>query len=145
MSAPTGPSLYLALWRASHAVIKADDASIAKAGFRSRSDFAVLEVLLHKGPLPVNVIGERVLLTSGSITTAVQRLEKQGLVNRMPDPKDRRKVRIALTADGRSRIETAFAEHAERLEAAFSPLSPSEKETFISLLRKLRKHTPEKS
>jgi len=47
-----------------------------------RSDFAVLEALLHKGPLPVNEIGKKVLLTSGSMTVAVDRLEQRRLVER---------------------------------------------------------------
>lgn len=138
MSTPTGPTLFLSLWRASHAVMKADETSIAEAGFRSRSDFAVLEVLLHKGPQPVNTIGRRVLLTSGSITTAVQRLEKQGFVRREPDPGDGRRVQVVLTAAGRCRIESAFSEHAARLERVFAPLSREEKTSMLHLLRKLR-------
>ena len=142
MSTPSGPSLYLSLWKTSHAIMKADDASIAKAGFRSRSDFAVLEVLLHKGPLTVNTIGKKVLLTSGSITTAIQRLEKQGWVQRSRDSGDRRKVTIELTDVGRERITSSFAEHAARLEEAFAPLSPAEKKEFSTLLKKLRHHQP---
>jgi len=140
MSIPSGPNLYLSLWKTSHAIMKADEISIVRVGFDSRTDFAVLEVLLHKGPLPVNTIGRKVLLTSGSITTAVQRLEKRGWVRRTPDSSDRRIVRVELTDPGRERIETAFAEHAERLEEAFSPLSSAEKDTFLKLMRKLRTH-----
>ncbi len=143
MKIPSGPSLYLALWRTSHAVMKADDASIAAAGFRSRTDFAVLEILLHKGPLTVNDIGKRVLLTSGSITTAVQRVESRGWVTRTPDPSDRRKVTISLTPAGRERIETAFAAHAERLDDLFSPLTDEEKGAFWQTLKKLRQHQEE--
>jgi len=54
------------------------------------SDFAVLEALLHKGPLPVNEIGKKILLTSGSITVAIDRLEKRGLVERRAHGTDRR-------------------------------------------------------
>lgn len=140
MKTPTGPTLFLALWRTSHGILQADEASIHAAGFGSRSDFAVLEVLLHKGPLPVNTIGKKVLLTSGSITTAVQRLERQGCVQRSPDPEDGRKVVIELTPEGRSRIEKAFLEHAERLEDCFAPLSNEEKNTFITLMKKIRTH-----
>ncbi|MGB0744663.1 MAG: MarR family transcriptional regulator, partial [Opitutales bacterium] len=64
----SGTHLFLLLWKASHAVMRYDEHSIRDAGFNSLSDFAVLEVLLHKGSLPVNTIGEKVLLTSGSIT-----------------------------------------------------------------------------
>src|SRR5438067_9607033 len=64
------------------------------------SDFAVLEMLLHKGPQPVNEIGRRVELTSGAITTAVDRLESRGLVTREADPSDRRARIVRLTAAG---------------------------------------------
>jgi len=51
------------------------------------SDFRVLEVLLHKGPLPVNTIGPKVWLTPGSISVAVDRLEKTALYRtRVPRP-----------------------------------------------------------
>ena len=78
----SGSHLFLLFWKASHAAMRYDHESIASQGFASLSDYAVLEVLLHKGALPVNTIGEKVLLTSGSMTTAVQRLEKKGLVIR---------------------------------------------------------------
>ena len=73
----SGSHLYLIFWKASRAVMRYHERSVSDQGFASLSDFAVLEVLLHMGALPVNAIGERVLLTSGSITTAVQRLEKK--------------------------------------------------------------------
>src|SRR5436305_11094528 len=62
------------------------------------SDFAVMEMLLHKGPQPVNEIGRRVELTSGAITTAVDRLESRGLVTRETHPSDRRARIVRLTA-----------------------------------------------
>jgi len=61
------------------------------------SDFAVLEALLHKGPLPVNEIGKKVLLTSGSITVAVDRLETKGLVERRAHGTDRQARMVHLT------------------------------------------------
>src|SRR5262245_22236370 len=81
--------LWLILWRAyetmqEHARLHIDTLGI---GF---SDFAVLELLLHKGPMPVNRIGEKIGLTSGSITVAVDRLEKKQLAERKNDPGDRR-------------------------------------------------------
>ena len=82
----SGTHLFLLFWKASHAVMAYDQESIQRSGFSSLSDFAVLEVLLHKGAQPVNAIGEKVMLTSGSITTAVQRLEKRGLVRRGAQP-----------------------------------------------------------
>ena len=67
----------------------------------ARSDFAVLEVLLHKGPQPVNVIGRKVLLTSASITAAINRLETRKLLRRTSDPKDGRSRIVELTESGR--------------------------------------------
>ena len=93
----SGSHLFLLFWKASHAVMRYDDQSIAAQGFASLSAYAVLEVLLHKGALPVNAIGEKVLLTSGSMTTAVQRLEKKGLVRRERSEGDARVVLVHLT------------------------------------------------
>src|SRR5213078_2969652 len=82
------------------------------------SDFAVLEMLLHKGPQPVNAIGRRVELTSGSITTAVDRLEVRGLVLRRFDPGDRRARVVSLTKQGTARIREVFAEHERAMDRA---------------------------
>src|SRR3989475_12155782 len=75
------------------------------------SDFAVLEALLHKGPLPVNEIGKKVLLTSGSITVAVDRLETKGLVERRAHGSDRRGRKVHLTKAGRELITSVYADH----------------------------------
>jgi MarR family 2-MHQ and catechol resistance regulon transcriptional repressor len=114
-----------------------DQKSIARQGFASLSDFAVLEVLLHKGSLPVNTIGEKVLLTSGSITTAVQRLEKKGLVRRERSVGDARVVLVHLTDAGRELIEQAFALHADNLDELFAEFSEEERSQFAILMRKL--------
>lgn len=114
-----------------------DQKSIAKQGFASLSDFAVLEVLLHKGALPVNTIGEKVLLTSGSITTAVQRLEKKGLVRRERSEGDARVVLVHLTDEGLSLIKDAFISHAENLDELFIEFSEEERTQFAGLMRKL--------
>ena len=76
--------LWLVLWKASRAVEAHAFKSIASQPICG-SDFAVLEALLHKGPLPVNTIGRKVGLTSGSITAAVDRLEAQELLERRAD------------------------------------------------------------
>src|SRR5438105_8744305 len=82
------------------------------------SDFRVLEVLLHKGPLPVNTIGPKVWLTPGSISVAVDRLVKKGLVSRKDYP-DVRIVRgVELTPKGRALITRGFREHAAAMETA---------------------------
>jgi MarR family 2-MHQ and catechol resistance regulon transcriptional repressor len=133
----SGSHLFLLFWKASHAVMRYDHKSIGKQGFASLSDFAVLEVLLHKGALPVNTIGKKVLLTSGSITTAVQRLEKKELVRRERSEGDARVVLVHLTDQGRSLIEEAFASHADNLDALFDGFSVEERAQFANLMRKL--------
>src|SRR4051794_29135562 len=81
--------VWLVLWKASRAVEQNAVNSVAALGL-GLSDFAVLEVLLHAGPQTVNVIGRKVLLTSGSITTAIDRLEARKLVCRTSHPEDKR-------------------------------------------------------
>src|SRR6059036_1600117 len=101
------------------------------------SDFAVMEMLLHKGPQPVNEIGRRVELTSGAITTAVDRLESRGLVTREAHPGDRRARIVRLTAAGEKKATKIFAGHKAAMDVAASALSKTERATLIALLRKL--------
>ncbi|PXA05387.1 MarR family transcriptional regulator [Coraliomargarita sinensis] len=133
----SGTHLFLLFWKASHAVMRYDQAGINNAGFSSLTDFAVLEVLLHKGSLPVNTIGEKVLLTSGSITTAVDRLERKGLVKREKSELDRRVVLVHLSESGRELITKAFAEHAANLDQLFEVFNDEERAQFAKLCRKL--------
>ena len=133
---PTGARTWLVLWKATRSVEARAHASIEETGIGA-SEFAILETLLHKGALPVNVIGRKVLLTTGSITTAVDRLVRRGLVVREADADDRRVRRVALTAEGRRLISAAFARHAADLDAVVAVLSPSERATLVALLEKL--------
>jgi MarR family 2-MHQ and catechol resistance regulon transcriptional repressor len=135
---PTGAHLRLVLWKAARAVDARAHQSIEGTGLCA-SDFAILETLLHKGPLPVNVLGKKVMLTTGSSTTAVDRLATRGLVARAEDPDDRRVRRVALTAKGRRLIEPAFARHGADLQELVSVLAPRERATLVALLRKLGK------
>src|SRR5258708_2111769 len=76
LSGGSGVHVFLVLWKAARAVQAYAEKSITDLEIGG-SDFGVLEALLHKGPLPVNEIGKKILLTSGSITVAVDRLEKR--------------------------------------------------------------------
>jgi len=135
----SGIHLWLILMKAYRALAQVDAGSIAASGL-GLSDFAVLEILLHKGPLPVNTIGRQVMLTSGSITTAVDRLEEKRLVRRQACPNDRRVTYVTLTTTGRTLIRRVFKVHANRLETVFEPLSAIERATLATLLKKLGKH-----
>ena len=134
--APSGVHLWLVLWKTARAMEAHATRSIAGLGMCG-SDFGVLEALLHKGPLPVSVLGRKVLLTSGSITTAVDRLEQRGLVERREAREDRRARVVHLTAEGRKLIRKAFAGHAADLERAAATLAPRERAVLLNLLRKL--------
>jgi MarR family transcriptional regulator, 2-MHQ and catechol-resistance regulon repressor len=103
------------------------------------SDFAVLEVLLHKGPLPVNTIGPIVNLTPGSISTAVDRLVAKGLVNRVESREDRRVRIVALTPRGKDLIVSAFRKHSGQMKRVFSELSPEELRGLEVMLKKVGK------
>jgi len=128
--------LWLILSRASRAVGQNAINSVSGLGL-GMSDFAVLEVLLHKGPLPVSVIGRKVLLTSGSITTAVDRLEAKGLVRRKPDAVDLRSRIVELTDRGRGLIEKAFRQHSRDMEETMAVLRPGERTELVRLLKKV--------
>ena len=117
-------------------------ASIESTGLCA-SDFGVLEALLHKGTLPVNMLGRKVLLTSGSITTAIDRLVTRGFVARKDDPDDRRVRLVELTRKGRQLIEPAFAQHAADLDDVVSVLTRDERATLVALLRRLGKTAEE--
>jgi len=131
--------LWLVLWKASRAVGAHALRSI-EAQPICGSDFAVLEAVLHKGPLPVNDIGRRVGLTSGSISTAVDRVEALRLVDRRAHPSDRRTRLVHLTPAGKRLISSVFLAHARDMERAASALSTPERATLIRLLKKLGYH-----
>jgi len=131
-----GVHVWLLLWKATRALEAHASLSLQGLGM-CPSDFAVLEALLHKGPLPVNVIGKKVLLTSGSMTAAVDRLEERGLVERRDDPDDRRTRVVHLTDEGRKLIRKLFAVHEKDMERAVSALNAGELEELSGLLRKL--------
>ena len=101
------------------------------------SDFAILEALLHKGPQSVRELGRRIDLTSGSMTTAIDRLEARGLVTRADHATDRRAWVIHLTPKGRTLISKVFAGHEQAMERAMRGLSNSERATLTDLLRRL--------
>lgn len=132
----SGVHLWLVLMKAHRALARHAAKSIEPSGL-GLSDFAVLEMLLNKGPQKVNDIGRRIDLTSGSITTAVDRLENRGLVVRELDDGDRRSRIVRLTPAGRAHIGDIFAQHAAALEAAASGLTKAERKSLIELLKKL--------
>ena len=135
----SGVHVWLVLWKATRAVEAHALRSIDALGI-CRSDFAILEALLHKGAQPIHVIGKKILLTSGSLTTAVDRLEKKALVERRWEHDDRRVCEVHLTPNGRRLIARAFRDHAAALESATAGVNPSERRQLLGLLKKLGFH-----
>src|SRR5260370_25705104 len=103
------------------------------------SDFRVLEVLLHKGPLPVNTMGPIVDLTAGSISIAVDRLVEKGLVSRVESAEDRRVRIVTLTSRGKDLIAGAFRKHSLQMKRVFSELNPEELRVLETALKKVGK------
>ena len=129
----------MVLGKAFHALAAHAEESLnlSRAGLGD-SDFRVLEVLLHKGPLPVNTIGPKVWLTPGSISVAVDRLERKALVKRR-NTDDRRVRLVELTAKGRALVSKTFREHAAAMEGHAGLLSKEERLILLRLLKKLGK------
>src|SRR5437899_12748037 len=127
--------LWIFLSRCHHAVSQIAERSVAEAGL-GLSDFAALEALVHKWPVTITEIQAKVLLASGSMTAAVDRLERKGLVIRRATASDRRAKVLELTAEGKRVVESAFRRHAVELEAAMAILNGAEKRQFYGLLKK---------
>jgi MarR family 2-MHQ and catechol resistance regulon transcriptional repressor len=134
-----GVHVWLILMKAYGAIEAVAAKSIADSNL-GPSDFQILEILLHKGALPVNTIGRKIMLTSGSISTAVDRLEKRKLVRRDPSVDDARVIYVSLTGTGHALIQRIFSRHAHRMEDVFGPLSDEERLWLEELLQRVGKH-----
>ena len=130
--------VWLVMIKAMHALTRYATAGIEGTGL-GNSDFRVLEVLLHKGPLPVNTIGPIVNLTPGSISIAVERLVEKSLVSRVESAEDRRVRMVALTPAGKNLIVAAFQKHAAQMRRVFSELSAGELRDFETALKRIGK------
>jgi MarR family transcriptional regulator, 2-MHQ and catechol-resistance regulon repressor len=103
------------------------------------SDFRVLEVLLHKGPMPVNAMGPKVDLNPGSVSVAVDRLYKKGFVSRIESSSDRRVRTVSLTEKGREMFVPLFRQHAALLKRVFQDVSSEEMQQLEVVLKKIGK------
>jgi MarR family transcriptional regulator, 2-MHQ and catechol-resistance regulon repressor len=135
---PGADHVWLVMMKAMRALTKYAAAGIEETGL-GLSDFGVLEILLHKGPLPVNTIGPIVDLTPGSISIAVDRLVQKGLVSRVESAEDRRVRIVALTSRGKVLIDSAFRKHSGQMKKVFSELSPEELRGLEAALKKVGK------
>ncbi|MCG1010338.1 MarR family transcriptional regulator [Salinicoccus sp. ID82-1] len=131
--------LYVVLHHAFHAIQSEAFKDMRKHGLNPTA-FAVLELLYNKGPQQVQHIGEKVLISSSSITYVVTNLEKEDYVRKEQYEADRRVSYVSLTGRGKSLMDKIFPDHAERLEQVAGGLDPKEKSELIELLKKLGKN-----
>ena len=137
MSNPiTAPKLWWVIARSHHALRLLAERSIANTGL-CLTDFAALEALLHKGPLTISEIQDKVMLASGSMTAAIDRLEKMRLVVRKSTAKDRRARVVQLTPEGKRVATASFEKHAKDLEQVASILTEKDKTQLYESLKKL--------
>jgi MarR family 2-MHQ and catechol resistance regulon transcriptional repressor len=129
---------WLVLGKAFQAASKYLYAGLEETGIDD-TDFRILEALLNKGPLPVNTIGPKVYLTSGSISVAVDRLVERVLVSRVEGTEDRRVRVVSLTPKGKRLITPIFRKHAAEIGKVFADASRKELRTLETILKKIGK------
>jgi MarR family transcriptional regulator, 2-MHQ and catechol-resistance regulon repressor len=134
----TALKLWVVLARAFDALERHARASIAGFGLGT-TEFGVLEVLYHKGELPVCEVQRRILVESSSTTYVVDKLVRRGLVHRRASGRDRRVILLGLTAAGRRLIGRIFPPHATAMRRAMDALSAPERAQAVRLLRALGK------
>jgi MarR family 2-MHQ and catechol resistance regulon transcriptional repressor len=135
--------LWVVLSRAAAAVQAHAHADIARHGL-TPAEFAVLEVLHHKGPLLLGEVQRKILVTSGGVTYLVDRLEAKGLAERRKCATDRRAYYAALTPAGEALIAEIFPAHAQAVRRALEGLDEAEKDEAIRLLRELGRYAAER-
>ena len=136
---PTAGQLWTVLARCYKALSSRVEQSVADAGL-CLTDFMILEALLHKGPLTITEIQGKILLASGSMTAAVDRLEKKGTIVRLFVKEDRRARLLELTEAGRGLIERVYGEHRSQFEALMGVLGDKEMQQTYASLKRLGLH-----
>ena len=128
--------LFVVLTRTLDSIKKKIEDDIKTLGLNP-TEFAVLELIYHKGDQPIQKIGEKVLIASSSITYVVDKLEKKQLVKRNPCPNDRRITFATITDNGEKLMDTLFPKHRKAINEILLGLSREEKENMIHQLKKL--------
>ncbi|CAM5203682.1 MarR family transcriptional regulator OS=Ureibacillus acetophenoni OX=614649 GN=SAMN05877842_10279 PE=4 SV=1 [Ureibacillus acetophenoni] len=127
---------FTVLMRASQSVQEASKSKHVKQGINP-TEFAVLELLFHKGDQPIQAIGKKILIASSSITYVVDKLEEKQYVTRKACPTDRRVTYASITDEGKKLMEQIFPIHIEKIEEIFNELTDEEILILIDLLKKV--------
>lgn len=128
--------LFIVLSRASKVILEESNSLIEKYNLNP-SEFAVLELLYHKGPQPIQKIGQKILLRSGSMTYVVDKLEQRGLLKRLTNEEDKRITFISITSEGNELIQEIFPNHEKYIQELMSVLTNEEQMLAIETLKKL--------
>jgi MarR family transcriptional regulator, 2-MHQ and catechol-resistance regulon repressor len=128
--------LFIVLSRANKALHECTNQFFQSNGLNP-TEFAVLELLFHKGRQPLQKIGNKILLASGSITYVIDKLEKRGYIHRVSCPSDRRVTFAEITPEGEAFMEELFPRHEQQLLEIMNVLDAEEKDQAIHLLKKL--------
>jgi DNA-binding MarR family transcriptional regulator len=105
-----------------------------------QSEFDTLtQLFLSDRPLTQTELKKRLLTTKGSVSLMLSRMEKQGLLRREGNKKDRRCQLVILTEEGKEFVEPRLARHIQRIGKYFSHLTDLEKEILLKILTKLRR------
>lgn len=128
--------LWVVLSRAYHSLAEHARRDQESSGL-GPTEFAVLEILYHKGRLSIGEVGARVLLTSGSMTYVIDKLERRGLLERSACDTDRRVCYVALTPEGEELMAEIFPRHIATLLEATAGLTTEEKGIAAALLKRL--------
>ncbi|MGO4272882.1 MarR family winged helix-turn-helix transcriptional regulator [Paenibacillus sp. TAF58] len=134
----TSLKLFVVLSKAYKAVTEQAIKDAKQYGLSS-SEFMILEVLYAKGKIPLQQIGEKILITSGSITYNIDKLEKKDLLRRVPSSEDRRVIYAEITDAGNELFNRIFPEHAAKIHSLMKTVTQEEQQVAIELLKKLGK------
>ncbi len=134
--------LFVVLSKAYRSITDQVKRDIQKQGLNP-TEFGVLEMLYHQGEQPLQKIGDKILLASGSITYVVDKLQQKGLLERKPCPNDRRITYAAISEEGRKLLHSIFPDHWKKIEEITGGLSNEEKEQLIPMLKKLGQYADE--
>lgn len=104
------------------------------------NEYAVMELLYHKGDQPIQSIGRRILLGTGSITYVIDKLEDKGFLYRSPCPEDRRKMFACITESGKEYMEIRVAQQERLINSIFDEWNDDEVEDAINLLKRIGTH-----
>ncbi|GAF64437.1 putative transcriptional regulator [Bacillus sp. TS-2] len=126
--------LFIVLLRSSRSVADYIEEDIKNYNL-NKTEFAVLELLYHKGEQPIQQIGKKVLLSSGSITYVVDKLEKKELIVRRLSEKDRRVTYAVITEKGNHFMAEIFPKNRETIHQLLNPLSDEQKKMMIDTLK----------